>query len=125
MVLGSLGLGGSFVWLITVSAQDSYTTSLLGPVVLDGLSAGLFFMPVTSTVLGGVAPAHAGAASGLLQTSQQLGGAIGFAVVASVYAAGAVPGEVLPGADTAFLTAAGFGLLAAAAALALVRRTRD
>lgn len=124
MVLGTLGLAGSFAWLSTVSAGDSYAASLLGPLVLNGLSAGLVFMPVTSTVLGGVAPEHAGAASGLLQTSQQLGGAVGFAVVASVYAAGAVPGEVLPGADTAFLTAAGFGLLAAGAALALVRHAR-
>ena len=49
--------------------------------LLNGLSAGLVFMPVTSIVLGGVEPEHAGAASGLLQTFQQLGGAVGLAVI--------------------------------------------
>ena len=60
--------------------------------LLNGLSAGLMFMPITSIVLGGVEPEHAGAASGLLQTFQQLGGAVGLAVIVSVYAAGSVPG---------------------------------
>ena len=65
--------------------------------LLNGLAAGLVFMPVTSTVLGGVEPEHAGSASGLLQTAQQLGGAVGLAVIVRVYAAGAVPGEFMPG----------------------------
>ena len=71
-------------------------------------SAGLVFMPVTATVLSGVEPEHAGAASGLLQTTQQLGGAIGVAAIVSVYAAGAVPGEFVPGVRAAFLTSAAF-----------------
>jgi hypothetical protein len=45
-------------------------------------------------------------------TTQQLGGAIGLAVVVSVYAAGAVPGAFVPGAHAAFLTTAAFTLLA-------------
>ena len=53
-------------------------------------------MPAASLVMGGVDPQHAGSASGLLQTVQQLGGAIGLAVVVSVYAAGAVPGQFVP-----------------------------
>ena len=69
-----------------------------GPMLLNGLSAGFVFMPATSSVLSGVAPEHAGSASGLLQTFQQLGGAIGLAVIVSVYAAGAEPGQFLPGA---------------------------
>ena len=74
--------------------------------LLNGLSAGLVFMPMTATVLAGVEPEHAGSASGLLQTMQQLGAAIGLAVIVSVYAAGAVPGEFVPGARAAFLTSA-------------------
>ena len=74
--------------------------------LIDGLAAGLVFMPITATVLRGVEPEHAGAASGLLQTTQQLGGAVGVAAIVSVYAAGAVPGEFLPGAQAAFLTSA-------------------
>ena len=59
-------------------------------------------------MLGGVEPEHAGSASGLLQTTQQLGSAVGIAVIVSVYAAGAVPGEFVPGLQAAFLTSAGF-----------------
>jgi hypothetical protein len=69
-------------------------------------------MPLTATVLAGVEPAHAGAASGMLQTTQQLGSAVGVAVIVSVYAAGAVPGEFLPGAREAFLTSAIFSATA-------------
>ena len=81
-------------------------------------------MPATSAVLAGVAPEHAGSASGLLQTFQQLGGAIGLAVIVSVYAAGAVPGQFLPGADHAFLTSSLFALTALAAALLGSTRVR-
>ncbi|MEO9322699.1 MFS transporter [Nocardioides sp. C4-1] len=112
LMTGTVGLAASFVWLSTLSAGDGFVTGLLGPLVLNGLSAGLVFMPVTSTVLSGVEPEHAGSASGLLQTFQQLGGAIGLAVIVSVYAVGAVPGEFLPGARAAFLTSATFATLA-------------
>jgi sugar phosphate permease len=75
-------------------------------------------------VLTGVAPEHAGSASGLLQTFQQLGGAIGLAVIVSVYAAGAEPGQFLPGADHAFLTSAIFALTALLVAVLAVTRVR-
>ena len=54
--------------------------------LLLGLGVGTSFMPITVLALGGVEPEHTGAASGLLQTMQQLGGAVGLAVVASVFA---------------------------------------
>jgi MFS family permease len=114
ILVGTAGLAASFAWLSQVSAADSYASGVLGPMLLNGVSAGLVFMPATSAVLSGVAPEHAGSASGLLQTFQQLGGAIGLAVIVSVYAAGAVPGEFLPGADHAFLTSALFAALALA-----------
>jgi MFS family permease len=124
-VVGTIGLATSFAWLSQVSAGDTYLSGAFGPMLLNGLSAGLVFMPATSTVLTGVAPEHAGSASGLLQTFQQLGGAIGLAVIVSVYAAGAVPGQFLPGADHAFLTSALFALTAfAVAVLAVVGEHR-
>jgi hypothetical protein len=92
--------------------------------LLNGLSAGLVFMPVTSTVLTGVEPEHAGSASGLLQTTQQLGGAIGVAAIVSVYAASAVPGQVVPGLEGAFWTAAALGSVSFATALGLTLATR-
>jgi EmrB/QacA subfamily drug resistance transporter len=123
MVTGSIGLTVSFVWLSTLSASDSYFSGVFGPMMVNGVSAALVFMPVTAIVLGGVEPEHAGAASGLLQTFQQLGGAVGLAVIVSVYAAGSVPGEFLPGARAAFLTSATMAALAGVVTLlALVRR---
>jgi EmrB/QacA subfamily drug resistance transporter len=124
IALGAVGLSASFAWLSTLDAGDSYATGILGPMVLNGLSAGLAFMPITSTVLGGVEPEHAGAASGLLQTFQQLGGAVGLAVIVSVYAAGSVPGEFLPGAQAAFLTSATMAALAGVAGVVALAQRR-
>ena len=90
--------------------------------MLNGVSAALVFMPVTALVLGGVEPEHAGSASGLLQTFQQLGGAVGLAVIVSVYAAGSVPGEFLPGARAAFLTSATMAALAGVAGVLAPRQ---
>jgi len=118
VAVGAVGLSASFAWLSMLSAGDGYLSGVFGPMMLNGLSAGLMFMPITSIVLGGVEPEHAGAASGLLQTFQQLGGAVGLAVIVSVYAAGSVPGEFLPGAQAAFLTSATMAALAGIAAVA-------
>ena len=63
---------------------------------------------------------HSGGASSLLQTVQQLGGAIGLAVIASVYASQAVPGQFVPGFGPALLTCSGFALLSVLAALLVV-----
>jgi EmrB/QacA subfamily drug resistance transporter len=124
IAVGAVGLSASFAWLSTLDSGDSYVSGILGPMVLNGLAAGLAFMPITSIVLGGVEPEHAGAASGLLQTFQQLGGAVGLAVIVSVYAAGSVPGEFLPGAQAAFLTSATMAALAGVAGVAALARRR-
>ncbi|MFL4901678.1 hypothetical protein ACJ6WF_00380 [Streptomyces sp. MMS24-I2-30] len=81
-------------------------------------------MPAASLVVGDVEPKHAGSVSGLPQTTQQLGGAIGLAIIVSVYAAEALPGAFLPGVHAAFLTA---GVLTVAACLttALLLKTSD
>lgn len=93
--------------------------------MLNGLGAGLAFMPSTVAALRDVAPAHAGAASGLLQTVQQVGGSVGMAVVVTVYASNAVPGDFVPGVREALLVAAAFTVVAAAVALVTQRRTSE
>jgi MFS family permease len=123
LLVGTLGLTISFVWLSNLDAHSSYWTGVLGPLLLNGVAAGLTFMPAASLVVGGVDPEHAGSASGLLQTTQQLGGAIGLAVIVSVYSIGGVPGQFVPGARTAFLTTAAFTALAFTIT-ALLLRTR-
>ena len=90
-------LAVGYVWLSSSAPPTRYLGAVFGPMLIAGLATGFVFMPVTATVLGGVEPEHAGSASGLLQTTQQLGGAVGVAAIVSVYAAGAVPGEFVPG----------------------------
>jgi EmrB/QacA subfamily drug resistance transporter len=124
LMVGTLGMSASFAWLSTMSAGQGYPSAVLVPMLLNGVSAGLTFMPVTSLALSGVEPEHAGSASGLLQTAQQLGGAVGLAVIVSVYAANDRPGEFLPGTTPAFLTSALFALLAFVTAVTVVRRRR-
>ena len=105
-------------------AADSYFGAVFGPVLIAGLATGFIFMPITTTVLGGVEPEHAGSASGLLQTTQQLGSAVGVAAIVSVYATGAVPGQFVPGVEAAFLTSGAFSLAAFVVAAVGLRSPR-
>jgi MFS family permease len=98
--------------LLGVDASTSYATGVFPSLLLMGLGMGASFMPITVLALNGVEPEHTGSASGLLQTMQQLGGAVGLAVVASVYA-----GRSTHGLDSALR--AGYGAATVLAALAL------
>ena len=116
VITGALALTVGYIWLSGAGADSSYFGAVFGPMLIAGLGGALCFLPITATVLTGVEPEHAGGASGMLQTTQQLGSAVGVAVIVSVYAAGAVPGEFLPGAQAAFLTSALFSAVAASIA---------
>ncbi|KGN38757.1 MFS transporter [Knoellia subterranea] len=124
VILGATGLTGSFLWLANISESSTYALDLLGPLVLNGASAALVFMPVSVIVLGGVDRSLAGTVSGLLQTAQQLGGAVGLAVIVSVYASASIPGRFVPGTDTAFHTSALFVGVALVIALLTLRSRR-
>jgi len=124
VVTGAIALTAGYVMLSNAGADSSYLGAVFVPMLLGGLGGALCFMPITATVLSGVEPEHAGAASGMLQTTQQLGSAVGVAVIVSVYAAHAVPGEFLPGAHEAFLTSAVFSTIAALVALAVLTLRR-
>ena len=101
--------------LMTQLAASSDYLSLLAPLVLFGAGNGLAFVPLTSTSLSGVRQEEAGAASGLVNVMQQLGGALGLAVLVSVFgttARGAAAQSVaaaqhgfVVGADHAFIAA--------------------
>ncbi|MFE0387341.1 MFS transporter [Streptomyces bungoensis] len=98
---------------------DGYATGLLGPLLLVGLGMGLSFMPLNAVILAAVEPHEAGAASGLLQTLQWLGGTVGLSALVTVYgtatrhATGTPDGILTHGASRAF----GAGALIAVAAL--------
>src|SRR6478672_149632 len=121
---GTAAMVVGYAWLSAAGTDGTYWGSVFGPMLIAGLATGFVFMPITATVLGGVEPEHAGSASGLLQTTQQLGSAVGVAAIVSVYAAGAVPGEFVPGVRAAFLTSAAFAGLAFLVATAVLRTWR-
>jgi EmrB/QacA subfamily drug resistance transporter len=84
LVLGpGLAAIGLF-WLSTVGAGDSYWSHVLGPVILIGLGIGMSFVPMTLSATAGVPPHEAGLASGLINTTRQVGGALGLAIMATI-----------------------------------------
>lgn len=107
----------SLLWLRELTAASTYWADLAAPLLVNGIGAGLLFMPLTVVVLSGVEPRHAGTASGLLQTAQQIGGALGLAVIVTVYASHAVPGEFTPGLREAMDTGSLFAVFALVVAI--------
>jgi EmrB/QacA subfamily drug resistance transporter len=84
LVAGMLFVTVALLWFTQVSAGGSYTGDVLGPSILAGIGLGLAFVPVTIAAVSGVDAAEAGLASGLINTGQQIGGALGLAILASV-----------------------------------------
>jgi EmrB/QacA subfamily drug resistance transporter len=112
-------------WLSRLGADSSYLGSLLAPLLLVGASIGVTFVPLTLAATMGVPPAESGLASGLLNTSRQVGGALGLAVLATIATAAthraAEQGATYPAALThgytrGFLVIAALSVLGAACA---------
>jgi EmrB/QacA subfamily drug resistance transporter len=80
--LGVAAIG--LLWLSRVGANDSYLLHVLGPEILTGFGFGLLFLPLTLSATADVPFHEAGLASGLINTTRQLGGAFGLAVMATV-----------------------------------------
>ena len=86
MAAGMVLIGAGILWAAQVPARGNYWANLAGPLFLAGGGAAFAFVAVSIGALAGVADHDAGIASGLLNTSQQLGGAIGVAVASTVAA---------------------------------------
>ena len=91
-----------------------YAGSVLGPMLLHSFGIALVFTPGTVLTMEGVAAEQSGTASGLLQMDQQIGGALGFAVITSVFAFASITGGFASGLPMAFGVAALFSAIAAA-----------
>jgi len=85
LAAGTVLVGAGIVWAAQVPVHGHFWANLAGPLFLAG-GAAFAFIPVSIGALAGVAEHDAGIASGLLNTSQQLGGAIGVAVASTVAA---------------------------------------
>jgi hypothetical protein len=119
--------------LTRISPTGSYLSDVLVPGVVTTTGLGLAFVPVTITAVAGVDRADAGLASGLVNTSRQVGGSIGLAVLATlatqrtqhVAGAGGVDASALTaGFHRAFLVGALFAASGAITAAALLIRVR-
>ncbi len=84
ILLAALIAAAGFGWQSCVSAHSTYLTGILGPGIVISTGAGLLNTPATSIVTSGIAKADAGAASGLMNTSKQVGGALGLAALVAV-----------------------------------------
>jgi predicted MFS family arabinose efflux permease len=87
LVIAPLVTTAAVIWLSRVNAGSSYFGSLFVPLLLAGASIGVTFVPMAMAATMGVPPNAAGLASGLLNTSRQLGGALGLAVLATIASA--------------------------------------
>ena len=131
MAVGMTMIGAGAIWATQVPVHGHFVANLAGPMVVAGAGTAFAFIPISIAALAGVKEQQAGLASGLLNTSQQLGGAIGIAIASSVaashtqtllHAGQAAPAALTGGFQQALWVLGGIGLLAIPAIFALVRR---
>jgi EmrB/QacA subfamily drug resistance transporter len=137
IAIGMTMLGGGLIWFAQIPTHGSFLHDLLGPSLVIAIGLGLTYVPMTIASVSGVAKTQAGLASGLINTSQQIGGALGLAIAATVANAAtsqylqrahgnlhALPAALTHGFRAGFLVDAGFAALAVAAAAMIIQRVR-
>jgi MFS family permease len=131
IALGMALVGGGALWATQVPLHGHFWSALAGPFFVAGAGTAFGFIPVSIAGLTGVSEPEAGLASGLLNTSQQLGGAIGVAIASTVAAThfktligeGSTIGAALTGGfQWAFWVCAAIAFLALPATATLARR---
>ncbi len=129
LVTGLLVTAAGLLWFTQVDVGGSYVSDLLGPMMLAAVGLGLAFVSMTVAAVSGVEAHEAGLASGLINTSQQIGGALGLAILATVanstttdaLASGtAMPSALTEGFQAAFVVGAGIAIAGAVLAMVLV-----
>jgi EmrB/QacA subfamily drug resistance transporter len=100
MAFGMTVLGVGIIWFAQAPVQGRYLGNLFGPLLLGvGMGTAFTFIPIQIAALAGVAEREAGVASGLIYTTQELGGAVGIAIASSIAASRST--ALLRGGDTA------------------------
>ena len=131
LTVGMTMLTGGLVYFTQVSVGGSYLGDLLPGFLLIGVGIGFSFVPISIAALAGVQPAEAGLASGLINTSQQVGGALGIAALSTiatsqtsdaVASGAALDVALVDGFTAAFLAGVIIAGLGIVAALTLIRK---
>jgi EmrB/QacA subfamily drug resistance transporter len=86
MILGTVLINIGAYWITQLDVHSSYAAGVLGPTMIFGFGMGCIFVPVMLTAVSGVAPHETGSATGLLNTTQQVGGSLGLAILVTVFA---------------------------------------
>ncbi|HSP37931.1 MAG TPA: MFS transporter [Frankiaceae bacterium] len=141
-VLTAVGLG----WLSQIQADSSYVTGILIPIILFAAGMGNLFVPLTVSAVSNVSAAESGAASGLLNVMQQVGGSLGLSILVTVFSTATSnerkslvsSGQVMRqspqdtaaqilthGISTAFLVSVAFSIIALGVTLFVVRTRKE
>jgi MFS family permease len=130
IAIGLALLTAGMLWYAQIPVHGSFASDLLPGYLLVGVGIAFAFVPVSIAALAGVAEREAGLASGLINTSQQIGGAIGTAVASTIFTSHfkslvadhkALPVALTGGYGWAFYGLAVIGVLAFIAAITLIR----
>ena len=133
LVAGLVLTAAGLIWFSRVSVDGTYVGDVLFPSLLAAVGLGFAFVPMTVAAVSGVEQHEAGLASGLINTSQQIGGALGLAILATIAnsrtdsvmtaaggAPGSLPNALTEGFQTAFIVGAGFAVFGAILAMVLI-----
>jgi hypothetical protein len=131
LAVGLLFIVAGLVWFSRISVGGGFTTDILGPSLLAAVGLGFSFVTTTIAAVSGVQESESGLASGLINTSQQVGGALGLAVLSSLAtsrttdvlaAGGSGQAQALTeGFQAAFLGGAGIALVGFFLTLILIK----
>jgi len=124
LITGSILVAVSLVGFSKLTGTSTYFGDVLPSLLVHSMGIALVFIPGSIVILDGIDDQDAGIASGILQISQQIGGAIGIAAIISIYTANLRPQDFSSGLNTAFLVAAGIALTAALIAILTIPRKR-
>jgi MFS family permease len=134
LAVGLVLIAAGLVWFSQISVDGGFATDILGPSLLAAVGLGFAFVTTTIAAVSGIQDHEQGLASGLINTSQQIGGALGLAVLATIAnsrtdsvvqdAGGdpaALPRALVEGFQSAFLGAAAIALVGLALTFLLIR----
>ncbi len=85
MLAGLLPVVAGMAWLSRISPGTGYLSGVLGPMLLIGGGMGVVFVPLTMASLAGVRPQDSGAASSMVNVTQQIGGSLGLAILVTAF----------------------------------------
>jgi MFS family permease len=130
LTVGFVGLTAANIWYTQIPSHGSFAGALLGPYLVMGFAIPFAFIPISIAALAGVSHDEAGLASGLINSAQQIGGAVGIAICSSVSLTRfdhlvRVDGKAqafTSGTSLAFWVLVGLSVAAFLAGLTLIRR---